>query len=394
LSDILNFNLPSGAPNSACGTSCGITAFARNDAHVPYTRTYNFSIDYQLPWRMLAEVNYVGNQSRDGLIVGPFTDPNNVPLGAFFGPDPKTGVVNPITGNIPTGDYRPLQHYGDINLIGHGSYANYNSLQASLQKQTGPVLLFMNYSFGKVLGIRDNYSGNGASAGNTVDPFHINNNYGPLAYDHTHIFNATYIFTLPSPVHGNAFAAGAVNGWKISGATRIQSGAPLQPNTNGTLNSSYGSATINGSSVGVSTSTWLGSNATDLALVPLLVCDPRSGLKSGQYFNPACFTPPPQGQNGTLVWPYIHGPAFFNSDLAVFKSFKIKESQSVEFRVSAFNFLNHPLPEFNANGNGDVALSFSQGGKLSPMNTNPLTTGFPRYTVGNRLVTFALKYYF
>src|SRR5579871_319432 len=394
LSGISAFNIPTGVPNSACGTGCNINVLAKGDGHVPYTRTFNFSIDYQLPWRTLFEANYVGNQSRDGLIIGPFTNPNMVPLGAFFRPDPLTGVINPITGNIPTGDYRPLQSYGDINLVGHGSYANYNSIQTSLQKQSGPVLLFINYTFSKVLGIRDNYSGNGASAGNTVDPFNINNNYGVLSYDHTHIFNATYIFTLPSPVHHNAFAAGAVNGWKLSGVTRMQSGAPLQPSTNGNLNASYGNAVINGSSVGVSTTTWLGSNATDLALEPLITCDPRSGLKSGQYFNPSCFTPPPQGQNGTLVWPYIHAPAYFRSDLSIFKSFQVTERQRVEFRFSAFNFLNHAIPQFNTNGNGDVALNFSQNGNLSPVNTNTQTNGFPGYRVGDRLVTWALKYYF
>jgi hypothetical protein len=267
--------------------------------------------------------------------------------------------------------------------VGHGSYANYNSLQTSLQKQSGPVLLFVNYTFGKVLGIRDNYSGNGASAGNTVDPFNINNNYGVLAYDHTHIFNATYIVSLPNPIHNNAFAAGAVNGWKISGVTRVQSGPPLQPSTNGNMNASYGNTVINGSTVGVNTTTWLGSNAANLALVPLVT-----------YFNPGCFTPPPQGQNGTLIWPYIHGPAFINSDLALFKDFRITERQKLEFRASAFNFLNHTRPQFNTNGNGDVALNFSANGNLSPTNTNTTTTGFPQYRVGDRLVTLALKYYF
>jgi hypothetical protein len=128
--------------------------------------------------------------------------------------------------------------------------------------------------------------------------------------------------------------------------------------------------------------------------MPLVTCDPRSGLKSGQYFNPACFTPPPQGQNGTLIWPYIHGPAFIQSDLALFKRFQITEHKAAEFRFSAFNFLNHSRPQFNTNGNGDVALSFSSGGALSPVNTNPQTTGFPAYRVGDRLVTLAAKFYF
>jgi hypothetical protein len=393
LGQITSFNLPTGT-NSACGTSCNVSVLAMGDGHVPYTRTYNFSIDFGLPKHFLFEANYVGNESRDGLIVGPFTNPNLVPLGAFFGPDPLTGQVYPLGSNIPTGDFRPFQSYGDISLVGHGSYANYNSFQATLQKQTGPLLLFVNYTFSKVLGIWDNYSGNGASAGTTVDPFNINANYGPLSYDHTQIFNASYILTLPSMVKHNAIASALANGWQFSGITRVQSGAPLQPNTNGTLNTSYGTATINGATVPVSPTTWLGTSAANLALEPLVTCDPRSGLRSGQYFNPNCFTPPPFGQNGTLVWPYIHGPAFITSDLALYKSFQITEKQRIEVRFSAFNFLNHPLPQFNTNGNGDVSLSFSSGGRLTPTNQNPETTGFPAYVVGNRLVTLALKYYF
>lgn len=399
LSQITTFTLPSGPPNAACGTGCNITALAKGDGHIPYTRTFNFSLDYRLPSRMLLEASYVGNQSRNGVVVGPaFANLNAPPLGSFFKPDPLTGQVIPITqGGFPTNDFRPFQTYGDINLVTHGTYANYNSLQLTLQKQSGPVTFFANYTFGKVLGIRDNYSGNGPSAGNTVDPFNMRNNYGVLAYDHTQIFNAAYVWALPSPVHNNAFLSGAVNGWKISGVTQLQSGAPIQPLENGTMNVSYGNTIINGVQTGVGAQSWLGSNAADLQLVPMVTCDPRSGLKSGQYFNPACFTPPPQGSNGTLIWPYIHGPAFINSDLALFKSFKLTERQRVELRFSAFNFLNHPNKQFNVNGNGDTSLSFGTGGSqnlMGPTNTNKQTTGFPLYRVGDRLVEFAAKYYF
>ena len=36
-------------------------------------------------------------------------------------------------------------------------------------------------------------------------------------------------------------------------------------------------------------------------------------------------------------------PAFFDSDLAIYKTFHITERHTVEFRVTANNFLNHPL---------------------------------------------------
>ena len=398
LAQITSFTLPNGT-NASCST-CSVSPLQMNDGKTPYTENYNISVDEALPGRMLAELSYVGNRSRDLLSAGgPFSNINAPPLGSFFGPDPLTGVVNPIY-NIPnTNDYRPIHAYADIEVSSHRSYANYNSLQATLQKQTGSITFVANYTFSKVMGIRDNYSGNGPSAGNTVDPFTVANNYGVLGFNHTHIFNTGYVWNTPSPIHGNRLVAGAVNGWTLSGTVQFQTGAPIQPNTNGNMYASYGNISVLGSdgkthSVGASPQTWLGSNAADLVLVPVLTCNPGSNLSSGQYFNPSCFAPPAYGTNGTLVWPDIHGPAYFNSDMAIFKAFHITERQRVEFRFSAFNFLNRPNPQFGLGGNNDLTLNFNSGGPLSQTNTNTFLTGKPAHTVGDRLVEFAVKYYF
>lgn len=407
LSQISSLPTPSSLVLSGCN-SCSITPLQMGDGKTPYTENYNFSVDRQLPWKTLAEISYVGNRSRDLLLAnGAFDNLNAPPVGSYFRPDPVTGVLNPIDKIPNANDYRPFQSYGDINVTTHGSYANFNSLQATLQKNSGPVTGMVNYTFEKVMGIRDNFSGNGTSAGNTVDPFNINNNYGVLSYNHTHILNSGFIFSLPSLAHG--FIAGVVNGWQLSGTTQFQTGAPIQPNTNGTMFATYGNipvtngaltvdgrtVPVSGTSVGLSTGTSLGSTATYLTLVPLLTCNPGSNLKSGQYFNPNCFAPPPLGTNGTLVWPNIHGPAFFDADLNLMKNFNITEHQRVQFRMSAFNFLNRPNPQFGAGGNSDLTLNFAGANNvLTQQNTNALLTGSPAHTVGDRLVEFAIKYYF
>jgi len=95
------------------------------------------------------------------------------------------------------------------------------------------------------------------------------------------------------------------------------------------------------------------------------------------------------GTNGPLIWPDIYGPGFFNSDLGLYKNFKITERQGLQFRITAFNFLNHPLPQFNLTN--DINLSFSTPGGG---NTNANTTGKPAYTIGNRTLELALKYTF
>jgi hypothetical protein len=390
-------------PSAVFQNGSSINAFGLSDNRTPYTEDYNLTVSQALPWRSVFELSYVGNESKDELLNGnngKLDDINNVPIGAFFGPDPKTGaLVSPSSGSFNSNDYRPLANYQDIYIIGHGSYANYNSLQASWQKQSGPVTFLTNYTFSKAMGIRDGQTDNGAGNGTTTDPFSIRANYGPLAYDHTNILNFAYNWNLPRFVHGNRIVEGAVNGWQLSGYTTYQSGAPLQPNVNGNLNAAYpGSATVtlpNGlTATGISPTTWFGTNAIQ-SIVPVVVCNPSAGLKSGQIFNPNCFAPPAYGQQGTLIWPYIHLPAYFDSDLGLFKNFKVTERQSVQFRVSAINFLNHPLAQFGLAGTGDETLNFSgPNNTLSPTNTNATTTGTPAFKTGSRQVTFALKYYF
>jgi hypothetical protein len=380
---------------------------AKGDDKTPYTWTFNFTVSQRAPWRSVVEVQYSGNRSRDLMIRGPFENLNMVPYGAFFGKDPKTGtVIDTTTSNFPTNDYRPFANYGaSLTLVGHGSYSNFNSLVLTWQKQAGRATFMANYTYGKVIGIRDQQSDNGAAAGNALWPYSLAPNYGVLSWDRTHIFNAAYVINLPSPSRANRFVKGAVGGWILSGITQLQSGAPLQPNTAGTMNviwpgtnnspgTCFRALLSDGSCPSFSNTNYLGTDA--VTLVPRITCDPRLNLKSGQYFNPNCFAPPTGGKNGDIIWPYIHGPHFFNSDLAIYKDFHIRESRKVELRFSAFNFLNHPLPTFNAaGGNNDVQLNFaSPTNALLQANRNTNTTGSPMFKTGRRVVEFSAKFMF
>ena len=218
--------------------------------------------------------------------------------------------------------------------------------------------------------------------------------------DRTQIFNAAYVINLPNAVKGKGgadrFLGGLTNGWILSGITQLQSGAPIQPNS-GSLNVGF--------PTNMTPEDFLGTNAVSVT-EPLVTCDPRKGLKSGQFFNPACFAPPTGGKDGDLIWPYIHGPAFFNSDLAIYKDFHFKEHDKVEFRMSAFNFLNHPLSQFGQTGAQDLNLQFSTPAAsscgnspapcgLSQTNLNAITTGSPEFKNNTpRVIEFAVKFMF
>jgi hypothetical protein len=494
-------------PSSVAQNGATISALQAGDNKTPLTMNWNVTISQALPWRSVLEVSYVANKSQNEWINGSngkLNDLNNIAPGGLFLPDPLkvacvgTATCQPVVTSpsalpctsgaqsdpnlwasdctrftlatpgspnsalIQAGalyalgfnanDFRPLNAYQDIYLLNHGSYANYNSLQVSWQKQSGPVTFLANYTFGKVLGIVDGQTDNGPGNGSVVDPFNIRNNYQPLAYDHTHILNLSYVWNMPKFYHGNPVLAGAVNGWQLSGYTTYQSGAALEPNIVNNLNINNSGVSLTYPTAGapdlpdntihlpnglhannVNAANWFGSSSYNL-LMPTLLCNPSQHLKSGQSFNDQCFGVPAYGQQGPLEWPYMRGPAYFDSDLALFKNFQITERQKLQFRISAVNFLNHPLRQFGLAGISDQELQFTRhydypistlalgsagnecnflAGKgmldvsagnaqfcqakvtgIATTNQNLSTNGIPKFKTGSRTLTFAVKYYF
>ena len=408
---------PTSVSESGWLANASIGADLLGDDRTPFTADWNVSIDQAVPWQSLVEVSYVGNKTSGEEFNGGngnINNLNNLPLGAYWKPDPISGsLCSPSAPSSATPgcnevDFRPMHNYGNVYLLTHQSYEKYNSLQASWRKN-GALLNFQaNYTFSKVMGIWDGDTSDGTGNGATVWPYAIAPNYGPLDYDHTNIFNIWYIYNLPRPIHGNRLLGTAINDWKLSGWNQYQSGANLQANLTN-LNANYPSAASGGTlftmpnglpASGMNTSSWLGSASVN-DLMPLLTCNPAAGKKPGYYYNASCFAAPNViGQEGPLHWPYMRTPAYYTNDLSIFKSFPTRESQRLELRVQGQNFINHPLPQFNLNGsNSDDQINFqpSAGCTDACLGTPPVnvsTSGKPLYTTGQRLMTFSAKYYF
>jgi len=370
-----------------------VTALDANDSEQPRTQSYSFTVSQRLPWKSVFEVAYVGNKA-DYL-----SNYNNnlntiglLPVGSLFS---CTGEWEP--GGYSTAQInacRPMQNYQTVKIVTHKMYSNYNALQASWNKQTGHLTVMANYTFSKALGIRGE---NGAAA---ADPTDFSNLYGTLPNNRTHIFNAAYIYEFPSPVKSNALAKGIVNGWQISGITQFQSGSDIQAAITDNLNYSayvpqglsFMGTTNSSNTQQISAQNWLGT--PDISLVPLVTCDPRKNLAAHQYWNPSCFAVSPIGTNGDYIWPTLTGPAFFNSDLTMFKKFMWGKdrSKTVELRFSGYNFLNHPLYSFPASNDQGLTLAFGPNGQLTP--NAAATAGYADAKLGNRVMQVALKILF
>jgi hypothetical protein len=363
-----------------CGITGGQTGLDASDYGVPITYAWNFTIDRHFKWNTLLDVAYVGNTSSEIIDDGEtiqgsgFTglaDQNKTPIGAFFKPDPKTGVTsnNPEnlstqTDGTPTGntaaDYHPYGYaYGTNQVIKAESnqYSNYNGLQVAYLKETGHLTFDFNFTWSKTLGtvLQEN-------------PFVVRaGNYGVAPIDRPFVFNSSYTYQVGDFHHGDAIVRQILSGWTISGISTWQAGGSLLSELgnnvpNFGLSESYTNLPANASQVGISSAIGTGSGGsatyygTDAALAvqPVLTCNPNKGLAKYQRLNVNCFAAPAIGgagqigQFGGQKYPYMSMGSYFDNDLAIYRTIHIHGSQNVQFRASAFDWLNHALPDFSS----------------------------------------------
>jgi hypothetical protein len=238
-----------------------------------------------------------------------------------------------------------------VNMFQHLGYQNYNAIQASLVKRAGPVTINANYTYSKSLGTVV-----------TWNPFvmHANNTYDNL--DRPFIFNSSYIYREGNFYHGNKIIAGALNGWTVSGISLWQKGNNTLPSISiqydpASLPAAGNPQSLTASTLGVGQATFFGTNAGIVTGRPQLTCNPKAGLAFHQLYRP-CFTAPAFGSSGGFGLPYVAGQAFVENDLAIYKTFTIHEEHKVQFRISAFNWLNHPLPTFASSGESNTEYYF------------------------------------
>jgi hypothetical protein len=408
--ELLSTISSTGLPLTAGGASAqnsSPSGFLRGDNQQPEVYTYNFAVDQKAAFNSTVELAYVGNRSDHLLDNGAnngvnVDDQNALPIGALFGGNIPTqvGAATITAGGLTNAQqnaFRKYPFYTHVLATSHRLSSNFNALEASWAKQQGRSLFSVNYTFSKALGI----IGAQGETTSPADPITIRNNYRPLGFDRTQIFNANYSYEFGKLVN-NRYIGSVTNGWQLSGITQIQSGQDAQDviSPNFGLSGSLGNPADTGTVTSVSAASLLGT--PDYLLQPVLTCNPSIKTAPHQVINSACFAlPSAPGINGTYRFPYIHAPAYTETDLTGIKDFKIGESQNVQFRLAAFNFLNHANSSFNnadAAGN-ETTLNLSNNNATTQENSATLSPsaknfGFTPLREGRRILELSLKYSF
>ena len=253
-----------------------------------------------------------------------------------------------------------VRSYPQYNELIYGTNAGlswYNSLQVSLRRQVGALLLQANYTWSKA---EDNSSQEGNGVTPTLDDFNLGLNKARSDYDHTHVFNFNSLYTLPIG-RGHRFgstmprwANTLIGGWDLGGVWIWESGAPMTASSGRYTGITYYGA-----------SSWedYASTNRNIGSVQLLGDGPW-------FFAPGTinqFSYPGLLDFGNAGRNTFRGPRFWNIDMSLVKSFALTEHKRIIFRAEAYNLFNNV--DF-ANPSLSLATPASFG-KISAVDNNP-----------------------
>ncbi len=336
----------------------------------PYTEDYFLSFERQLPWQTVLSVSYAGSEGHHLLLVYS-ADPGNpalclalnqpgiLPAGTSCGPggentnynlaQPFTfgGVTYPagtvlqgtrlglnpslINSNVTAGNY-----FGNDDYDGTIGNSSYNALQVTVRSAVKGLTYSISYTYSKSID-------QASSISDVVDPYNFNFTRGLSAWNLKHNFVATYDYQLPLQRLSNRLRR-ALEGWEISGVTRVASGFPVTLSTNGD-NSLQGSSPNGVNNRYLDLPDFTGQSLE-------ISSNPRAdGL---QYFNPSAFTDNALGTPGNVARRYFSGPGMFNTDAVLHRNFQIREGDVLQLRLEVFNLFNHVQFFGPAAVNGDV----------------------------------------
>lgn len=276
---------------------------------MPTIYSYSLGVQRTLPWKMVVDVNYVGNEAQNLLRVRELN---------FATPDPVTGVAR-----TPVNLSRPYRGYGRISMNETTARSDYDSLQLTLNRRDADLAFGVAYTLSRARGDADSEDST-SSASLPQDPRDPGAEYGYQDFDRRHVLAVNYIYKLPFFRSQKGAAGRLLGGWQVSGITRYQSGRRLNV-TAGT------SSAIFGDTVTLRASLVPGQDPN---------AEPEGGRTDARWLNTAAFTRPGTNQLGNAPRNVAVGPSFFATDVALTKGVKLSGRLRTQLRLEAFNVFN------------------------------------------------------
>jgi hypothetical protein len=268
-----------GSPAGA-GPSYG---FAR-DLRIPYSWQWNFTIEGRVPRGGIISAGWVGSTGRhllrrEGYLL------SSTPIPAL------------------------------VLATSHGS-SNYQAFQAHFRRKMASGLdAIASYTWSHSI---DNGSWDSGSY-LVLDGIGTSTDRGPSNFDVRHSFAAGFNYDLPS-----RNLPRIARGWSVHGIVRLRTGFPIDVIAG---ENAFGLGFDN-------------APRPDLVPgVPVWISDSTS--PGGRRLNPAAFSVPPAGQQGTLGRNAIRGFGMGQLDAALERTFTVSRSSRLDLRAQVYNLMNN-----------------------------------------------------
>jgi hypothetical protein len=252
--------------------------------------------------------------------------------------------INPQTGSA----------FSSLATVDDGANSSYNAMLVTLNHRLREHFsLILNYTWSHC--INENGIQSEISGGYYQDPYNRAGNRGNCITDVRQIFNASLVAGTPHFTRN--LVERLISDWQLSAIVTARAGFWFSPGT-GT------DASLTG----------VGADRPNVSGNPN---DINRSLN--KWFNTAVYSKNQPGTYGNAGRDSLVGPGSTRVDLALFRSFPFQafeKPQSIQFRIEAFNALNHPT--FN---NPNATLNSANFGKI-------LGASDPR------IMQIALKYIF
>lgn len=410
--------LPADNCPAAAGGASSPSWATSPDSFIPNSWQWNFSVQREIRRDTTMEIGYVGNR---GLHLTSDRDANGfLPQDHLLAPFQGTAICNFLgaAGGCPAVS-RPAGKFGAIDQFGHAGSSSYHSLQVSATSRLGNrSIVQAAYTWSHTISNVDlgDSSGNGFGTHSQTDAYNINVDRGNSTLNRPHMFVANAVFFLPKFTGSNAFEREALGGWEFATIFQALSGNSVNNFFNAQVTDQNQCIAPDGSTIpGCKVAsndihdiygTGNGSDNMNVARFMTTGIACNAGEKGKQIWNPAAFTLVGYqfGTIGDSPRGYCSGPKQVNLDLSVYKTWKVGERLSIQFRFDGFNALNHPqFQSGNINGGGVTGVSCGTTACSPANNKVTSTTGSFNATFGqatairpesNRQLQYALKFIF
>jgi len=342
--------LPNLDPTQLNGS--GIGWYSPNLTKYPMVMNWNLGVQYELPWSVKIEANYIGNRGTRLNEPDYLSYLNQVPthylsLGDTLLDDisdhPEIAKPYPsFTGTVAQA-LRPFpQYYGIGSHRTNGGFSTYHAAQLTVTKRSTYGLSFLAaYTFGKALGTSDT-AGPGTYYYDSQDWYNRKSDYSVTQFNYPQNLKLSWIYELPFGAQGRWLKNGVLSyiagGWTVSAIQHYQSGGPVKlytstPTTEALYNQAYHPDVL------LPRDQQTGSKPTTVIF--------NEGVP---YLNTAAFGDVPTTPGGVALhtgtapkWlPDLRGWAGYGEDFSLIKKtpIKITEGAYFEIRMDAINVFN------------------------------------------------------